>query len=98
MIMKNDRQKAIENLLNDDVQKIVLGLYLWRNKYYEVLPYSLVYKRHNWNSFIKIKFNNKIYMMREASDDVIQKYYPYVWSAREIEKSTQLNPKLIEKG
>lgn len=70
--MKINRQKLLEELLNDKVEKITARLFRWRGLYYEVLPYSLTLKRHNWSGFVRLGDG---FMMREASVDIIKKYY-----------------------
>jgi hypothetical protein len=70
-----NRQQALEEFLNDNVVKLATGLYTWRGKYYEVLTYTKTLKRHNWSQFITIEGG---YRMREASLDIIKKYYPKV--------------------
>lgn len=93
--MKNDRQKCLEEWLNSDVVKLALGLYLWRGRYYEVLPHSLTIKRHNWSGFIRRSYKKKTYMVREASDDIVKQYYPEVWSNQQFKKAMKLNPEII---
>lgn len=74
--MKNmNRQQALEFFLNDKVERKALGLYLWRGKYFEVLTYQKTLKRHNWSQFVTIAGG---YKMREASEEIIKKYYPKV--------------------
>lgn len=78
-----NRKKALEKFLNSEVQTLALGLYLWRDKYYEVLPHSLTRKRHNWSQFIKL---DDRFSMREASRDVLKRYYPQVLHGVSIDK------------
>lgn len=72
---KSIRQQALEAFLNDEVEKKALSLYFWRGRYYEVLPYRTTLKRHNWSQFVGI---GEGFMMREASKEIIKKYYPKV--------------------
>lgn len=97
-IFKNDRQKALEQLINDTTVKLALGLYSWHDRYYEVVPYTFTQKRHNWSQFIKQIYKNKTFMIREASDEVIKKYFPKVWSAIDLKKAFKLNPEIIKRG
>jgi len=95
-VFKNNRQKALEEFLNDHVNKLALGVYEWRGNYYEVLPYSVTQSRHNWSGFIKQAYREKVFMIREASDEILKKYYPKVWSKIHLDKAIKLNPKTIE--
>lgn len=72
---KNPRQQALEEFLNDSVEKLAVGLFKWRGRYYEVLPYRMTLKRHNWSQFVRL---GEGFMMREASNEIIKKYYPKV--------------------
>lgn len=72
---KCNRQQALEAFLNDEVERKALSLYFWRDRYYEVLTYRQTLKRHNWSQFVTIPGGFK---MREASEDIIKKYYPKV--------------------
>lgn len=94
--MKNDRQKCLEEFLNDDVVCKALGLYFWHDRYYEVLPHSLTLKRHNWSGFVRRHYKGKTYMVREASDEIVKKYYPKVWSDDNFGKAIKLNPEIIK--
>ena len=92
-----DRQKALELFLGDKVYPEHLGLYLWRERYYEVLPSRLTRKRHNWSGFVRLEHKGKTWMMREVSDDVLKKYYPEIWSRNQLSKAIGYNPELIKK-
>lgn len=72
---KNLRQQALENFLNDGVEKITPRLFKWRGRYYEVLTYSETLRKHNWSQFVSLQGDWK---MREMSSDMLQKYYPKV--------------------
>lgn len=71
------RQQVIQNFLNDDVQKVCQSLYVWRRRYYEVLPYSFILKSKKTkpDHFIKWIFGNKLYGIREMSKALLKKYY-----------------------
>lgn len=97
-LFKNNRQKALEEFLNDEVQKLALGVYIWRGKYYEVLPYERTLKRHNWSGFVRAHLDDKIFMIREASDEVLNRYYPKIWEQLHIQKSVKAGGTFIEKG
>jgi hypothetical protein len=71
----NYRQQALENFLNDSVEKLTPRLFKWRGRYYEVLTYQETLKKHNWSQFVSLQGDWK---MREASPEVIKKYYPKV--------------------
>ena len=90
-----DRKKCLEEWLNSEVSQLALGLYLWRDRYYEVLPHSLTLKRHNWSGFIRRHYKGKTYMVREASDQIVKEYYPKVWTDQQVKKALKLNPDLI---
>lgn len=90
-----DRQKALEEFLNSGVEKLALGLYLWRGKYYEVLPSRLTTVRHNWSGFVRLEHKGKVWMMREASDDVLKRYYPKVLQDKHFKKALELNPNIV---
>lgn len=92
-----DRQKALEEFLGDKVEKLALGLYSWRGKYYEVLPSRLTTIRHNWSGFVRLERGKKVWMMREASDEIVMKYYPKVYQRKDFAKAIKLNPELIKK-
>lgn len=88
-----ERQRALENFLGDKVTPLALGLYLWRGKYYEVLPYTLVLKRHNWSQFVRLQGD---FRMREASLDIVKEYYPKVYQDIDFKKALELNPEIIK--
>jgi len=70
------RQQVLADFLNEpDIVKLALGLYSWRGISYEVLPYSLTIKRHNWSGFIRYMYKGNVYCIREATNDMIKKYY-----------------------
>jgi len=74
--MKNmNRKRALEDFLNDTVEQKALGLYLWRERYYEVLTTKQTLRRHNWSQFVTI---GNGYKMREANEYIIKTYYPKV--------------------
>jgi len=90
-------QKALEEFLGDKVERLALGLFLWRGKYYEVLPSRLTTVRHNWSGFVRLQHGKKVWMMREASEEIIHKYYPNVSQQRNFAKALELNRDLIKK-
>ena len=69
------RQKALQDMLGQRVNKIQLGLYSWAGIIYEVLPPNKVKARHNWSGFVKHTFGKRTFYIREASEFVINKYY-----------------------
>lgn len=75
-LMKMTKKRALEEFLNDEVQEVEKRLFKWRSRYYEVLPRSLVVRRHLSSHFVTL---NDQYMMREATDHVIKKYYPLTY-------------------
>lgn len=95
--MKSDRQKCLEEMVNSDVVSKALGLYLWRDKYYEVLPYGLTLQRHNWSGFVRRHHKGKTWMVREASEKIIKQYYPKVWNELTFKEALELNPNLVTK-
>ena len=96
-LFKNKRQRALEEMVNDSVEKLALGVYKWGQTYYEVVPYSTTLKRHNWSGFVAYEFKGHTYMVREASSDVLKKYYPKVWSTMILKKAIEFNPNLVSK-
>ena len=72
---KNSRQQALEEFLNDSVEKLAVGLFKWHGRYYEVVPHHYTLRRHNWSQFVTISGG---FRMREASEEIIKKYYPKV--------------------
>ncbi len=96
-LFKNNRQRALEEMVNDSVEKLALGVYKWHERYYEVVPYTTTLKRHNWSGFVAYEFKGKTYMIREASNDILKKYYPKVWHSIDIRKAMELNPELVSK-
>lgn len=93
-----DRQKALEEFLGDKVAPLTLGLYLWRNRFYEVLPSRLTKIRHNWSGFVRLEHKGKTWMMREASEDIIKKYYPQVYMNKNFREAIKKNPDIIKNG
>ena len=83
------RKKFLTEFLDDTVVEIEKGLFLWKNIYYEVLPYSTTLKRHNWSGFVRYR---DIYMFREASMIVIKKWYPKTWKRIQQGKLACLRP------
>lgn len=69
------RQQALEEFLGQNVTRLHISLYKWHQLYYEVLPYSLTLKRHNWSGFVKLTDK---FVMREISNKMIKKYYPQI--------------------
>jgi hypothetical protein len=93
--MKSPAQKVLEELVNSDVVYKTPRLFLWRLKYYEVLPYHLTLKRHSWSGYIKREHKGKTYMVREMTQDMMQKYYPKVLQSEDFSRAVELNPNLI---
>ena len=94
---KLPQQKVIEDFLNDSVEKVGNSVYKWGKRYYEVLPYHSTIKRHNWSGFVRHERGGKTWAIREASNEVIAKYYPKIWARLEISQATHLNKNLIQR-
>lgn len=71
------RKLALQEFLNDTVTRLELGLYTWRGKYYEVLPYKELLKRGGWSGFIKWTYKNVLFGIRELSDATRKKHFPF---------------------
>ena len=71
------RQKALADFLNDMPEKIELGFYQWRGHCYQVLPYKKIKTRvgkgHNVNQFVILTYRNKLYGVRELSQQMLLK-------------------------
>lgn len=70
-----NKQKSLEDFLNDSVEKITPRLFKWRGRYYEVLTYQQTLKKHNWSQFVTLGGD---WRMREMSVAMMRKYYPKV--------------------
>lgn len=95
-MLKSNRQKALESLVNDEVARLTIAIYKWRRTFYEVLPYTTTLRRHNYNGFVKVVVGKETFMVREASNEVLQKYYPELWAKIELEKASHYNPRLVQ--
>ena len=71
-VYKSDKQKALEEFLNDEVEKLAPRLFKWRGRLYEVVSYQSTLKKHNWSQYVKIGS----FMMREMTNETIKKYFP----------------------
>jgi hypothetical protein len=67
--MKSAKQKALEKFLNDEVTITANspeGIFMWRDKMYQVLPYKQIRKHGSREDhFIKIKMGRHVYGIRE---------------------------------
>ncbi len=74
--MKNFKQKALEEFLNDEVQMINPTLYIWRAKPYQVLTLKQIYKfKSKPDHFIRIVKGLKAVYFRTLSEELTEKYY-----------------------
>lgn len=59
------RKIALENLLNDKVERIELGFYKWRGITYKVVPYKKIKK--GWSQYNKLQHKTRLYGYKEVS-------------------------------
>lgn len=72
--MKDKRQLALQDLLNDEVERIELGFYKWRGLKYQVVTEIQAHiHKMKIDSFIKWEYKYKFYLIRELSKDLQKK-------------------------
>jgi hypothetical protein len=64
--MADYRKIALENLLNDNVVRLKLGIYIWHGITFEVVPYKKIKK--GWSQYNKLIYKNIIYGYKELPD------------------------------
>ena len=74
--MADLRKLALQDFINDEPETKELGIYFWRGKTYQVMPYLQMQTRGmKADSFIKHKYGNKTYAIREMSEQLLKNYY-----------------------
>jgi len=73
-------KNALQDFLNDKVIRIAPRLYLWRNTYYQCLPYQSILKSRKTRAdhFVRHEYNGELYGIREMSKALLKKYYTEV--------------------